>query len=509
MKVRLCPYCDQEMKKAHRCDACKSFVWKANEVDVHYNSGNRRWDEESCAYDLKHDPLHNGVEMPKYTTSTVKTSAERVKPKINTTYSRGRFRARFSLIIIILVIIYSFFQAISGSVGNNNFNYGVEEVWPETAPAYVVEDDWSDNDSEYAVENEFELVYNEMLESDIQSYTDACDHYVHMDTTAEAVNNAIIKFLDSKGLDSYCERYFSGYTNSSAYYFEEFYEYIYNYAPLEDYDSYIQVSSDAVTNEIHNIQIALTDMELCKEITKIIVQECLGNYDVTEEEYNSFFDLDDEDDNNYLSFGVNEVNVYYSESPQCWRITMTQSKYPYNFESAVLESIELSDLEVEQLGLPCNTVNHMVGFYGEKTAAQLENWLMENGISGLNLETYSYNTQTTYPQSGGNVWYEYDFHKCWQWYSEDGTLDFDFNIESDTCTDELHSISLDGIDDSQIPIFIELLIELLDLDVDADAITAQAIKEFDDFGFLNIFVEEYVISIAEYDNGISIQANLY
>lgn len=38
MKVRLCPYCDSEMKKAHWCDVCHSFVWNAEKMDIHLNT---------------------------------------------------------------------------------------------------------------------------------------------------------------------------------------------------------------------------------------------------------------------------------------------------------------------------------------------------------------------------------------------------------------------------------------------------------------------------------------
>lgn len=34
MRVRICPYCDHEMKRRYRCDTCGAFVWNANFLDV-------------------------------------------------------------------------------------------------------------------------------------------------------------------------------------------------------------------------------------------------------------------------------------------------------------------------------------------------------------------------------------------------------------------------------------------------------------------------------------------
>ena len=50
MKTRICPLCDQPMKKAHRCDSCNSFIWKPLYLDIHYNTGNTY--EMDCSYDL-------------------------------------------------------------------------------------------------------------------------------------------------------------------------------------------------------------------------------------------------------------------------------------------------------------------------------------------------------------------------------------------------------------------------------------------------------------------------
>ena len=55
MKVKICPLCDSEMKKAHYCDTCHSFIWRPEILDVHYNAQQRGMGEEDCAYGVSHD----------------------------------------------------------------------------------------------------------------------------------------------------------------------------------------------------------------------------------------------------------------------------------------------------------------------------------------------------------------------------------------------------------------------------------------------------------------------
>lgn len=55
MIVKICPMCDSEMKKAHYCDVCHSFVWKPTILDVHYNTESRGRGEIDCAYGDVHD----------------------------------------------------------------------------------------------------------------------------------------------------------------------------------------------------------------------------------------------------------------------------------------------------------------------------------------------------------------------------------------------------------------------------------------------------------------------
>lgn len=63
MKVKLCPLCDSEMKKAHYCDVCKSFIWRPEILDMHYNAQERGMGEEDCAYGEAHNENDHGTNL--------------------------------------------------------------------------------------------------------------------------------------------------------------------------------------------------------------------------------------------------------------------------------------------------------------------------------------------------------------------------------------------------------------------------------------------------------------
>ena len=57
MKTRICPLCDQPMKKQHHCNICNSFVWKPLYLDIHYSTS--EFPGEDCSYDAeKHDYVY-------------------------------------------------------------------------------------------------------------------------------------------------------------------------------------------------------------------------------------------------------------------------------------------------------------------------------------------------------------------------------------------------------------------------------------------------------------------
>lgn len=77
MKVKLCPLCDSEMKKAHYCDVCKSFIWRPEILDIHYNAQERGMGEEDCAYGAEHDVKDHGADWHKKFSDVLKKNGEK------------------------------------------------------------------------------------------------------------------------------------------------------------------------------------------------------------------------------------------------------------------------------------------------------------------------------------------------------------------------------------------------------------------------------------------------
>ena len=149
MKVRICPLCDSEMKKAHYCDTCKSFVWHPEILDVHYNAQQRGLGEEDCAYGAEHDRKDHKEDIYGKFSETLKKKVEKTRRNnqkhsssheevygdtgqkmTQRPYSRGAERAGaegskrkaggcLGKIVLAIIIL----NAVIGSIGGNLWNY--------------------------------------------------------------------------------------------------------------------------------------------------------------------------------------------------------------------------------------------------------------------------------------------------------------------------------------------------------------------------------------------------
>ena len=98
MIVKICPLCDSEMKKAHYCDVCRSFVWKPEVMDIHYNALSRGLGEEDCSYSDEHQQTFQTERQ-----SDKKRSGDRAGQKKPTGF----------IIMIIIFVILSLLSAIA------------------------------------------------------------------------------------------------------------------------------------------------------------------------------------------------------------------------------------------------------------------------------------------------------------------------------------------------------------------------------------------------------------
>ena len=128
MKVRICPLCDQPMKKAHHCDTCDSFVWKPLYLDIHYNTDQMQGpdcsyhqQEHTCDYEkdgsVKSVPVKSRSKIKNirtkdvHETSSYEGESQKVHDKAES--DTGRHIMSNFVIIIILALLYLFSDVIS------------------------------------------------------------------------------------------------------------------------------------------------------------------------------------------------------------------------------------------------------------------------------------------------------------------------------------------------------------------------------------------------------------
>ena len=209
MKVKICPLCDSEMKKAHYCDTCHSFIWRPEILDVHYNAQQRGMGEEDCAYGMSHDQKdHNNdiygrfsdvlkKEEKKQKNRKRATSHEEVygsstQKKVGRSYRTDRSgtgmeakrrKAGGCLGKIVLAIII--LNALLGAAGsrlihyftNGDFQYVIEDLMDELGG--------DDVDGIIDPDTSSEEHYRELSDQEVSAYPDGCNGYAHFDVTDE------------------------------------------------------------------------------------------------------------------------------------------------------------------------------------------------------------------------------------------------------------------------------------------------------------------------------------
>lgn len=224
MKVRICPLCDSEMKKAHYCDTCHSFVWRPDILDVHYNAQQRGLGEEDCSYGEIHDQRdHDRQQRGRfsdvlkksgkksensssheevYGTDTQKMTANQRENKTSDT-DRNKRKAGGCLAKIILAVII--LNAVLGSVGSNlfnfftgdNFRYYIEKVLDELG----IEDDipvWkSGSETVDEIDGDDENEYKNTAFEQEKEYLDS-DDISHFEITKDELEEFLSAWVNTE-----------------------------------------------------------------------------------------------------------------------------------------------------------------------------------------------------------------------------------------------------------------------------------------------------------------------
>ena len=166
MIVKLCPFCDSEMKKAHYCDACGSFVWKPQKMDIHYNTEARGLGEVDCSYGEVHDARDHHI------------------PKDNITKNKGGAGKLVFRIILLIIIMNLVITAIITIAGVGLFR---------KIPSGISELEELLNDEEEEVSGGLE--YIEIEDDELASYPDGCTNADHFDVSIDAVRPAFEQWV--------------------------------------------------------------------------------------------------------------------------------------------------------------------------------------------------------------------------------------------------------------------------------------------------------------------------
>lgn len=318
MKTRICPLCDQPMKKAHHCDYCNSFVWKPMYLDIHYKTG---YDSgEDCSYSQKlHDYEYHengsvtmmpskeerknkkfrGIQEIEFEKRNISGTSERYST--TTPDERRVFRKKggclkkIILIIFILTIISTIYNIVWAMISAIDFG-GVPELGSGVNVEEVLNP--STDEKEYSDEEVLEM-------------GEVCNGYAHMSITAPdfiAAFEEQMQALYEGGLedyyeDSYNRAYFYGdekntYFNSSRMY------------SLEAEDGYYSIDWDTYSKQLHSVAYDVTG-EKTADAYFDMTMEALG---LQSEHYLDEFQTQRSTakDNGYVFYDIEDLEIYIS-----------------------------------------------------------------------------------------------------------------------------------------------------------------------------------------------------
>lgn len=316
MKTRICPLCDQPMKKAHHCDSCGSFVWKPMYLDIHYKTG---YDSGSdCAYDQnpheyqyhddgsvtmmpskdrgKHKKFRGvqEIELPRYNTAESSERYDTTTPKSGrSAKNRGGCLKKIILIIVTLSIVFSVNSIVFSVISDMDFGEAVPEIGYGTA------------------EEVEPMRETEYTEDEVIALGEECNGYTHMDMTCrdfvtkfemrirEIYPDDLLEYYD----DSYNHAYI--YETGANTYYSSNRMYIFG-----DDKGYCTVNWDTYSERLHSIDFDIRGTELSEAFFNIVMKT-LGLHD---EQYLEQFQNQRSiaEDEGYVFYNTEDLEVYIS-----------------------------------------------------------------------------------------------------------------------------------------------------------------------------------------------------
>lgn len=474
MIIRMCPYCDHEMTKKHRCDCCNSFVWKANKVDIHLNSQSRGNGEVDCAYGDDHESVHHRPAYDEHDRGQV-YGAGRVPESVPTGKKGRRGLGGAARALIAIAVVLCVFGSLAGVIfsvnRSNGFSFGEEDF-----------EDFGDDD--YL--DEIELSYE-----DISGYTQNCSAYGHLDMDGEQVVELTKAFLLEHGyfFDS-VDGSFYGYKTDGA--SEEIaYEWCYSIDLDDNYDESVRIHYDAVTNELHWLDLCLKSTEDAVLYVQMLLQDCFGVDSVTSEELEALFS-----DGGSRGYCKNcEIAVYEDSYSETYIVSLQPSDSPYEYTQDAQQR-ELTASEVKERGQECNSWPHM-DILAADAAAVVEDGLAALGYgaftSGDTQENYAY----IYSQMGGLEYEATEFYHYYAWVSADENIVI--FLDADSYSDRLHGLGAGGLTLDDLEKFLELFTRIVGCG-DAGALARESRQKYEEDGYAFVYFDGLELYLSDLGN---------
>ncbi|MGN0204309.1 MAG: hypothetical protein ACI4BB_07185 [Coprococcus sp.] len=311
MKIKLCPLCDSEMKKAHYCDCCHSFIWRPEIVDIHYNAESRNLREEDCAYGSSHDQYDHG--------DSVSGRKDLKRQRQRTKYNDGKTKSKNWLSKAIVIIVgLNILGGLAGGVIDFVEEYIDDYKWNERIPEYLSQEIpiGGTIETEPAVEAGD---YVEISDEELADYPEGCNGYEHFELTQNKLAAELHDWIGGYYGENREATYYEPGDNYKFVSEEnETYIYLQKYfcfdLPTEAY-GYIQVNWDSVTEQIHSVEASFGASEK-EDAVQLLAQliELLGeetDQAMAEEESREFFDNTSEGNFSMISHDM-YVFVYTS-----------------------------------------------------------------------------------------------------------------------------------------------------------------------------------------------------
>ncbi len=329
MKVRICPLCDQPMKKAHRCDYCNSFVWKPQYLDIHYNTDTMKG--QDCSYDSgEHDydyhedgsvtmvPLSDKKKKKRRDDGSRDDGKGEVKKNPYTVY-REPVQNRMSdsekrppgraKVIIILLVAFSAISMIAEIIGHMEKRSSVSISG--TVPNPVVEDTediYGEDGGWYSGNGDGERI--EYTDEEVMAGGRECTGIEHMEVTIDEFVAAVEPELSKLGVDI---SYFSDTSNNYSYDYGRDYSYTYfvqerMYDMETDIGYYYNISWDTFSKKLHEVSYSVCDSERAEEFYVSTMQALTGNGEKFRKEFQKQRGAAEKDE--YVFFDTDGYEVY-------------------------------------------------------------------------------------------------------------------------------------------------------------------------------------------------------